>query len=99
MRVKAESANFQKEADERHERLLRELDRAKSELEEAEKHLPETNREHYLRMIVGHGPEALAAVENKVCSFCNGSLTMQHLRELEAGRYTTCKGCGRILYV
>lgn len=98
-RVKAESATFQKEADERHERLTKELERAKAELVEAEKALPEDNRSQYLREVARYGPEALARVQDKVCSYCNGSLTMQHLREIEAGRYTTCKSCGRILYV
>ncbi len=97
--VKAESASFQKEADERLQRLTRELERAKTELAETETTLPEEYRSHYQRMIIGHGADALAAVENKTCSFCYGSLTMQHLRELEAGRFTTCKSCGRILYV
>jgi predicted nucleic acid-binding Zn-ribbon protein len=99
VRTRVESANFQKEADERHQRLSRELDRAKTELLETEKGLPEDYRAHYHRMILGHGPEALAAVQDKTCTFCNGSLTMQHMRELEAGRFTMCKGCGRILYV
>jgi uncharacterized protein len=98
-RVKVESANFQKEADERLQRLTRELERARTELADAEKAIPEDHRAHYIRMIIGHGADALAKVQDKNCSFCNGSLTMQHLRELEAGRYTTCKGCGRILYV
>ena len=99
VRIKAESANFQKEADERHQRLTREFERAKTELAELEKSLPPDHLDQYHRQIAGHGADALAKVENKTCTFCYGSLTMQHLRELEAGRYTTCKGCGRILYI
>ena len=53
----------------------------------------------YNRLIASHGADGLASAEGKSCSFCYSSLTLQTMRELDAGRFFTCKNCGRALYV
>lgn len=98
-RVREETLKFQGEAEERRGFLQRELERAKTELAAAEATLPEDIRSHYQRLVASYGAEALAKVENRTCQQCYGSITLQMDRELGAGRFVTCKGCGRALYV
>lgn len=98
-RVREETAVFQQEAAERHQRLLTESERARSELAQAERTLPDETRPEYIRLVQRFGADALAAVKDRSCQNCHGSLTIQHNRELEMGRFKTCNNCGRVLYV
>ncbi len=97
--AKQELAGFEQEEKQRQERLAGELQRSEAELTELEKTLPSDIRAIYDRLIKAHGADGLAAVKDKTCSNCNGSLTLQHLRELDAGRFFLCKNCGRALYI
>ena len=98
-RVRDETAGFRAEAEERIGRLRGELERATAELTEAEKAIPDDVRQSYNRLIASHGADALARVENRTCQSCNASVTLHHTRDLEAGRFVTCKSCGRALYL
>jgi len=64
---------------------------------EAEKFLPADIVPQYRRAVQGFGADALAAVENKVCTACHMQLTAQRLVELNSGKLMFC-GCGRLLY-
>lgn len=97
--VKAESASFQQDAQERHGRLTRELERAQAELIEQEKNVPHDVLVSYKRLVASYGADALAQVENRTCTSCNASITLVLQREVEAGKFATCKSCGRGLYV
>ena len=44
------------------------------------------------------GPEALAAVKDRVCQGCNTGVSQQRLLEVQAGQYILCQNCGKILY-
>jgi predicted nucleic acid-binding Zn-ribbon protein len=67
------------------------------EVGEAEKFLPPDIVPQYRRAVQGFGAEALAAVENRVCSACHMQLTPQRMVELRSGKLMFC-GCGRLLY-
>jgi uncharacterized protein len=97
--AKKDLAGFEQEETQRQQRLAAELQRAEAELAELEKTLPSDIRAIYNRLISAHGAEGLAAVKDKTCTNCYGSLTLQHQRELDAGRFFLCKNCGRALYI
>ena len=70
-RVREESAGFQKEADERLQRLQNELERAKSELAAAEQTIPPDIRPQYNRLVASARPthrtaETASVVEDRV---------------------------------
>ena len=97
--VKLEAAGFEKEEQERQQRLSGELVRAQAELVEAEKAMPSDIRSAYNRLIAVNGADGLAAVRDRTCTSCYGELTLHHLRELDTGRLVLCKTCGRALYI
>ena len=66
---------------------------------EAEKALPGDVAVVYRRLLNAHGSGALAAVENGACSECNVGLSPQSRVELNSGKITFCKPCGRLLYL
>ena len=70
-----------------------------SALVSAETVLPATIIERYRRLVHAHGSEALAAVENKACSSCHSLLSPQYCVDVNTGKLTFCRGCGRILYL
>lgn len=69
-----------------------------SALETAETILPDTIMERYRRLVHAHGAEALAAVDHKACSSCYSLLSPQYCVDVNTGKLTFCRGCGRILY-
>ena len=69
-----------------------------SALESAETFLPDAIMEQYRRLVQAHGPEALAAVDDKACGFCYSLLSPQYCVDVNTGKFTFCRGCGRILY-
>jgi predicted nucleic acid-binding Zn-ribbon protein len=97
--VKLEAAGFEKEEQERQQRLAGELVRAQAELVEVEKAIPSDIRSLYDRLITVNGADGLAAVRDKTCTSCYGELTLHHQRELDTGRLVLCKTCGRALYI
>jgi len=70
-----------------------------SALKSAETVLPDKIIERYRRLVDAHGSEALAAVENKACSFCHSLLSPQYSVDVNTGKFTFCRGCGRLLYL
>ena len=57
---------------------------------EVEALLPDEIRALYLRQITGRGEDALAVVENRVCSACNTELTAQNYNELLDEKFVVC---------
>jgi uncharacterized protein len=68
------------------------------EVAEAEKILPNDIAGQYRRAVQGLGADALAAVENRVCTACHMQLTSQRIVELNSGKLMFCT-CGRLLYI
>lgn len=65
---------------------------------EAETVIPKDFMATYRRLVLAHGAEALAVVENNVCTSCNVSLSPQQGVELRGGRFIFCISCGRLIY-
>jgi predicted nucleic acid-binding Zn-ribbon protein len=65
---------------------------------EAETVIPSDFIANYRRLVQAHGAEALAVVENNVCTSCNVSLSPQQGVELRSGRFIFCISCGRMIY-
>lgn len=65
---------------------------------EAETIVPTDFMAQYRRLVGAHGAEALAVVENNVCTSCNVSLSPQQGVELRSGRFIFCISCGKLIY-
>lgn len=70
----------------------------KTQITEAEGILTGQNKEQYRRVIGQKGAEALAAVENGVCTGCYVGLTPQNKIRLNTGEVIFCKQCASLLY-
>ncbi len=79
--------------------LESEIARLAGELHEAEGELPGTLQAEYRRLAESRGEDALAAVENEVCTGCYTTITVQMRTELMLHRPVFCKSCGRLLYL
>ncbi len=97
--AQTELAEFQKEAAERLERLKAEHVASLVALEKAEEGIPEDNRSRYDQYIKAHGPEAFAAVKNRICQGCRTALTEQRELDVRHGTFLLCSTCGKMLYV
>ena len=78
--------------------LKADLEKSKADLIEAEKGIPEKNRSQYDHLVKARGPDAIAAVKDKVCQGCRTGVSQQRLLEVQSGLYILCQSCGRILY-
>jgi predicted nucleic acid-binding Zn-ribbon protein len=65
---------------------------------EAESIIPPDFMAMYRRLVVAHGADALAAVENSVCTSCYVSLSPQQCVELRIGKFIFCISCGKLMY-
>jgi len=97
--VQAEFAAFQKEAQERLERLITDQKAAQALLKETEDKLPRAILPQYERLIKSYGPDGLAAVQGRTCQHCRTTLTEQARNNLLGGAFVCCPNCGRGLYL
>lgn len=65
---------------------------------EAETVIPNDHIATYRRLVGAHGADALAAVENNVCTSCHVSLSPQQGVELRGGKFIFCISCGKLIY-
>lgn len=65
---------------------------------EAETVIPEEHMATYRRLVAAHGADALAMVENNVCTSCYVSLSPQQGVELRSGKFVFCISCGKLIY-
>ncbi|MEX1233151.1 MAG: hypothetical protein WEB58_23070 [Planctomycetaceae bacterium] len=79
--------------------LKESADALKKSISEYEKFLPSDVAAMYRRLVIAHGPEALAAVEGGTCKSCNVNLLAQSRVELNSGKIIFCKNCGRLMYL
>lgn len=96
--AQAEFAEQQVQAKERLERMKADQAFSRAELARHEEALPPKVRAAYDTLVKAKGPEALAAVKDKVCSGCRTQMTQQKMLEIAGGTFVTCSGCGKILY-
>jgi len=68
-------------------------------LRQAETVLTGETLSKYHRLVDAYGAEALAAVENGVCTGCYVSLTPQQRVLSNSGEILFCSTCGRLMYV
>jgi len=66
---------------------------------EFERTLPGQVKIVYLRLVQAHGAGALALVEKTSCTACNVELAPQSRVELNSGKITFCRSCGRLMYL
>ena len=97
--VKVETAECEKDAQDRHGRLTHDLQETLTALAVAEPGIPPAIRTVYDKQVGAHGADGIAMVKDKTCMVCYASVTQQQLRELEAGMFSLCKTCGRLVYV
>jgi uncharacterized protein len=73
--------------------------RLRERLTAQEAKIPAELRSNYERVVHAKGAEALAPVEDGVCTGCGQRITLNSLNELNMGRTSFCKACGRLLYL
>lgn len=67
-------------------------------LSKAETVLTGESLSQYRRVVEAHGAEAMAPVENGVCTGCYVALRPQQRVQLNGGGLLFCSSCGRLLY-
>lgn len=97
--AQTQTANFDQHLKERVERLTKELQEATAALAQVDQQIPGEFRQLLDRLTTTHGADGLAAVQDKTCTNCYGAITAQLANELEAGKFSLCKNCGRALYL
>jgi predicted nucleic acid-binding Zn-ribbon protein len=96
--AQAEFKQYQVDAAARLERLKADQEDSKANLAQVEAGIPEKNRSTYDYLVKAHGPDALAAVKDKVCQGCRTGISQQRLIEVQSGVFTLCQSCGKMLY-
>lgn len=96
--ARAEFAEYQVEARERLDRLKADQVESAAALAKAEAAVPDAVRPTYAHLTKAHGPDAFAAVKDKVCQGCRTTFSQQKLLELGGGAFMLCGTCGKMLY-
>ena len=81
------------------QKLESELERVTSELQQAEKALPGDFKADYERISRARGEDALAPVDNEICTGCYQMLSAQTMNDLMLSKPVFCKSCGALLYL
>jgi predicted nucleic acid-binding Zn-ribbon protein len=79
--------------------LEADIARVRERLTAAEVNIPATLRHDYDRVVQAKGADALAPVEDGVCTGCGQQITLNSLNEMSMGRTGFCRACGRLLYL
>lgn len=96
--AQAEHKQSVEDAKQRIVTLKADLEQSKQDLVVAEKGIPEKYRAQYDHLVKARGPDAIAAVKDKVCQGCRTGVSQQRLLEVQAGQFILCQSCGRMLY-
>ena len=76
------------------------LERFETVLVQGESVVPESGREEFRRALQRRGADAMAAVDNMVCTGCYVQITQQSFNDLHTpNTIVLCKSCSRILYL
>jgi predicted nucleic acid-binding Zn-ribbon protein len=98
-KAKAEATEFERGASERLAELTAQRDDAQRRLAEVEAGIPANVRSVYNRIVNARGADAMAPVQQRVCSACSTEITAQNYNELLLENFVVCKSCGRVLYL
>ena len=79
--------------------LQAQLKEALAELKTVEETIPPDIWPQYNRTISSLGPDGLAVVRDRTCENCCTEITVQAYNELAQEMFTSCRSCGRILYL
>ncbi len=74
------------------------VQRVEAKIQAAEAELPSAIRSDYDRIVRGLGADALAAIEEGVCTGCGQQIPINMQSDLQMGRFLFCLSCGRIVY-
>ncbi len=96
--ARAEFAQYEKDAADRLERLKADQIDTQAALAKSEADIPAKNRPTYDQFVKAHGPDAFAAVKDRVCQGCRSGLTQQKVIELSGGVFSQCPSCGKMIY-
>ncbi len=99
VKAKTDFTEWEKTSKVRYQEQTVQLKETLAKLKEVEKGIPPEIRVMYDRMVASIGPECLSSVENGTCTACMTEITVQMLHELKKHMLSTCKACGRILYL
>jgi len=96
--AKHKAAEVQAEVQKAEPSIRGDLARLEGELTQHEATLPAEIGDFYRRVVRQKGEEALAAIENGVCSGCHQHVPVNICSQVILGTPTFCKTCGRLLY-
>lgn len=96
--AQADFKQAQIDAEERIQSLHADLAASRETLATTETAVPERYRSQYDHLVKARGPEAFAAVRDKVCQGCRTGVSQQRLLEVQSGLFILCQSCGRMLY-
>lgn len=96
--AKAEFAQYEKDAADRLARMKADQIDTQAALTKAEADLPPKNKPTYDHLVKAHGPEAFAALKDRVCQGCRTGLTEQKMLEVRGGAFAQCPSCGKMIY-
>lgn len=98
-KARADAAKFEQSVGDEGERLAADVQLIEQSLAEAEKALPPDAHQAYERLVQARGADAMAAVDDGVCTGCYTAITPQMHTELLMNQLIFCKSCGRLLYL
>jgi len=75
------------------------ITRLEIELVDSEAALPENFKVDYERVVRNKGADALATVEDGVCTGCGQQITLNMQSELQLSKLIFCRSCGCLLYL
>jgi len=81
------------------ESIRTDIVRLEEELIGAEATLPSDLKPDYVRVVQKKGAEALAELDDEVCTGCGKRVTLNMLNELQLSKLVFCKSCGCLLYL
>ncbi|MDB5312719.1 MAG: putative zinc ribbon domain protein [Gemmataceae bacterium] len=96
--AQAEFAQSQEDAKARLERLRADQEESRAALAKAEATLPDKNKSTYDHLSKALGPDAFAAVKDRICQGCRTGITQQRVMEVQGGMFLLCSSCGKMLY-
>ncbi|NNJ24409.1 zinc ribbon domain-containing protein [Alienimonas chondri] len=67
-------------------------------LQQSESIIPSSLQVDYRRLVEHHGANAMAPVEDRVCTSCQTTVSPQQKVQLNMGEFVFCRSCGRLLY-
>jgi len=96
--AQAEFKQAQVDAKDRMTALQADLGGSRESLAKTEATIPDKYRPPHDHLVRARGPDAFAAVREKVCQGCRTGVSQQRLLEVQGGLFILCQSCGRMLY-